>query len=134
MKIESIRYSEAFKRQVVRELEDGKFTSVNQARKTYGITGMKTIHDWVHKYGAEYIQPKVVLIQTMKERDERKQLKQRIRQLEAALADAHLDHVLEKAYFHVACERMGEDPETFKKKNAMTLSEQRRRSSNRELR
>jgi maltooligosyltrehalose synthase len=95
---------------------------------------MKTIHNWVRKYGAEHIQSKVVRIETMKERDERKELKQRIQQLEGALADAHMDYVLEKAYFHVACDRMGEDPEAFKKKNAMTLCEQRRKSSQRGLR
>ena len=64
----------------------------------------------------------------MKERDELKEAKARIRELEAALSDAHVDHVLEKAYLHVACDRMGEDPEAFKKKNAMTLSKLRKNS------
>ena len=59
----------------------------------------------------------------MKERDELKEARKRIRELEAAVADAHIGNCLEKAYFHVACERMGVDPEDFKK-NAMTLSEQ----------
>ena len=44
------------------------------------------------------------------------------------MADAHIDHCLEKAYFHVACERMGVDPDDFKKKNAMTLSGLRKSS------
>jgi len=42
------------------------------------------------------------------------------------VADAHIDHCLEKAYFNVACERMGVDPDDFKKKNAMTLSRLRK--------
>lgn len=129
-----IRYSEGFKRQVVGEIEKGKFETVAQARRAYGIPGMGTISAWIRRYGSELIQPKVTRIETMKERDERKELKKRIRELEAALADAHLDHVLEKAYFHVACERMGEDPEAFKKKSAMTLSELRKKSSRREQR
>ena len=65
----------------------------------------------------------------MKERDELKEARKRIRELEAALADAHIDCCLEKAYVHVACDRMGVDPEEFKKKNAMTLSELRKGSN-----
>jgi hypothetical protein len=61
----------------------------------------------------------------LKERDELKEARQRIRELEAAMADAHLEHLVEKAYLHVACERMGVDPADFKKKHAMTPSEAR---------
>lgn len=129
-----VRYSEAFKRNVVRELESGKFATMAEARRAYGIRGMETITGWVRRYGADDVQPKVTRIETMKERDERKELKRRIRELEAALSDAHVDHVLEKAYFHVACERMGEDPEVFKKKNAITLSALRKKRSRKELR
>jgi hypothetical protein len=50
----------------------------------------------------------------LKERDELKEARQRIRELEAAMADAHLEHLVEKAYLHVACERMGVDPADFK--------------------
>jgi hypothetical protein len=41
--------------------------------------------------------------------------RKRIRELEAAVADEHIDHGLEKASFHVACERMGVDPDDLKK-------------------
>lgn len=122
MKAETIRYSEAFKRQVVRELADGKFSSPDQARKAYRIGGANTICRWVRKYGTEDQQPKMVRIQTMNERDERKDARTRIRELESALADAHIDHCLEEAYLRVACERMGVAPDDFKKKHAMTLS------------
>jgi len=37
-----------------------------------------------------------------------------------------MDYCLEKGYFHVACDRMGVNPEDFKKKNVMTLSDTRR--------
>jgi hypothetical protein len=69
-----------------------------------------------------------VRVKTLKEQDELKLARKRIRELEAAVADAHIDHCLEKAYLHVACERMGVDPADFKKKNAMTLSDLRRGS------
>ena len=124
----SIRYSEAFKRQVVEELERGKHASLETGARAYGIRGRRRCRKWVRKYGREDLLPKRVRIETLKERDELKEARKRIRELEAAVADAHIDHCLEKAYFHVACERMGVDPDDFKKKNAMTLSELRKSS------
>jgi transposase-like protein len=124
----TVRYSEAFKRRVVDELERGKHSSIEGARRTYGIRGSVTVYRWVRKYGNEELLPKRVRIETLKEQDELKAARKRIRELEAAVADAHIDHCLEKAYFHVACERMGVDPDDFKKKHAMTLSELRKGS------
>ncbi len=121
-----VRYSEAFKRQVVDELERGRHATAWAAARAYGIGGSVTVPGWVRKYGREDLLPKRIRIETLKERDELKEAKKRIRELEAAVADAHIDHCLEKAYLHVACERMGVDPEDFKKKNAMTLSELRK--------
>jgi transposase-like protein len=123
-----IRYSEAFKRQVVDELENGKFSSISEAQRAYRIKGNMTVRNWVLRYGTQALLPKYVRVQTMKERDELKDAKARIRELEAALSDAHVDHVLEKAYLHVACDRMGVDPDDFKKKNATTLSKLRKNS------
>ena len=121
-----IRYSEAFKRQVVGELERGKHSSIERARRAYGIRGSMTVWGWIRKYGREDLLPKRVRIETLKEQDELKAARKRIRELEAAVADAHIDHCLEKAYFHVLCERTGMDPDDFKKKNAMTLSDTRK--------
>ena len=124
----TVRYSEAFKRRVVEELAGGKHSSIQSARRAYGIRGSVTVYGWVRKYGREELLAKRVRIETLKEQDEVKAARKRIRELEAAVADAHIDHCLEKAYFHVACERMGVDPDDFKKKHAMTLSELRKGS------
>ena len=124
----AVRYSEAFKRQVVGEIERGRHATITAAQRAYGIKGSVTIPGWVRKYGRDDLLPKIVRIETLKERDELREARKRIRELEAAVADAHIDHCLEKAYLHVACERMGVDPEEFKKKNAMTLSELRKGS------
>ena len=123
-----LRYSEAFKRQVVGELERGKHGSIEGARRAYGIKGSNTVSTWVRKHGHEDLLPRRVRIQSLKERDELAEARKRIRELEAAVADAHIDHCLEKAYLHVACDRMGVDPEDFKKKNAITLSDVRKGS------
>jgi len=112
----------------VDELERGKHASIESARRAYSIGGTMTMYGWIRKYGSEDLLPKRVRIETLKEQDELTLARKRIRELEAAVADAHIDHCLEKAYLHVACDRMGVDPEDFKKKNAMTLSELRRGS------
>ena len=119
------RYSEAFKRQVVEEISRGKHLSPQKAKQAYGIGGAVTVEKWIRKYGREDLLPKRIRIETMKEIDELKEARKRIRELEAAVADAHIDFCLEKAYLEIACERLGEERDGFKKKNAMTLSDVR---------
>ncbi|MDR0662593.1 MAG: hypothetical protein LBF80_00750, partial [Spirochaetaceae bacterium] len=43
----------------------------------------------------------------MNEIDEMKAARSRIRELEAALADAHMDYCRESAFLDIACERLG---------------------------
>lgn len=124
-----IRYSEAFKRQVVAEIESGKLGSIAEANRVYGIRGAATVPMWIRKYGREGTLPKKVKIETLKERDEIKEARQRIRQLESALADAHIDCSLGDSYLKIACDRLGIDVSDFKKKNALTLSELRKRQA-----
>jgi len=121
-----IRYSEAFKRKVVREFESGKFDSINATSKAYGINGRDTLMRWVRKYGNERHLPKKVRIETLEEKNELKEAKQRISQLEAEVADIYMDYSLERAFLNIACERMDVDRETFKKKHDMTPSEMRK--------
>jgi len=62
-----IRYSEAFKRQVIDQIAAGKFSSPHRAQKAYGIRGSGTVESWVRKYGREDLLPKRVRIESMKE-------------------------------------------------------------------
>jgi len=118
-----IRYSEAFKRQVVSELESGRFSSQEQARSFYGIGSGMTIHHWVEAYGKNHLLCKVVRVETTNERNQIKALKRRIRELEQALADSKVQEVLHKAYVEIACEELGGgDAAAFKKKLADRLS------------
>ena len=112
-----IRYSEAFKLQIVSELESGKFKSIFEAMKRYDIRGTSTIQRWIEKYGKNHLLNKVVVVKTVEERDQVKELNQRIRQLETALSNAHLDLSLERSWLEIACKQAGiEDVEAFKKK------------------
>jgi len=118
-----VRYSEAFKLQVVREIEEGKHPSCFAARERYGISGAATVARWVREYGRTDLLKKVVHVQTTSERDQMKTLKARVRELEKALCDAHLDLSLEQAWMRLACKAGGiEDVEGFKKKHLGMLS------------
>jgi len=119
----TLRYSQAFKKQVVEEIAGGKFKSANQARRAYGIRGTATVTRWVEEYGREDLLPKRIRIETMKERDELKESRKRIRALEAALADAHMDRCLGDAFLEIACEKLQTTPEELKKKSGLTLSD-----------
>ena len=114
-----MRYSEAFKHQVLRELEEGKFGSVHAAARAYGVRGGATIQSWMRRYGRMHLLRKVVRVETPKEVNEVKELRTRVRELEKALADAHIDSRLDAAYLRIACRTAGiEDVEDFKKKHA----------------
>ncbi len=111
----AIRYSEAFKLQVVRELEAGGINR-DQIRRKYGVGGGYTIRRWVSRYGNGSI-GKVIRVQPPQEIDEKEQLRRRVRALEGALADANIDLALERQYTRLACERAGiKDMGEFKKK------------------
>ena len=113
----AVRYSEAFKMQVVRELEAGGI-NVNQIRRKYGIGGCHSIHGWLSRYGNGSI-GKIIRVEKPEERNEQAELKRRVRALEQALADANIELALEGQYTRLACERAGiQDVMEFKKKAA----------------
>lgn len=112
----AVRYSEAFKLELVRQLEKD-LAPVDQLRRKYGI-GSGTLQDWIGKYG-NGTRGKVIRVETPKEIDEMKKLKERVKRLESLLADTNLDLALERQYTRLACERAGiEDVAEFKKKAA----------------
>jgi transposase len=114
-----VRYSEAFKLQVIRELEAGRFASLGETSRAYGIKGAMTVRKWVGRYGKNHLLGKVVVVMKADEQTELKALRKRLREMEKALADAHLDSRLEAAYLRIACRAAGiEDVEGFKKKHA----------------
>jgi len=112
----AVRYSEAFKMEVVGELEREQLP-FDRVRRKYGI-GSNTVQRWVKKYG-NGSRGKIIRVETPQQIDELKKLKERVRRLESALADANIELALEKAYTQMACDRAGiEDVEAFKKKGS----------------
>ena len=112
----AIRYSQAFKLEVVRELEK-ELVPVDQVRRKYGI-GPGTIQGWIAKYG-NGSRGRIIRVETPKEINELKRLKERVKRLESVLADTNLDLALERQYTRLACERAGiQDVAEFKKKAA----------------
>jgi len=113
----AIRYSEAFKREVVGELER-EGLAFGEVRRKYGIKGMGTIQGWVGKYG-NGSRGKVIRVERPEEINELRTLRERVKRLEKLLADTNLDLALERAYTKMACDRAGiKDVEGFKKKAA----------------
>ncbi len=114
----TVRYSEAFKLQVLRELEEGRWGSRFAAARAYGIGGCGMIAYWARKYGKEHLMGKVIRVEQAREFNEMRELRKRVRELEKALADAHLEHRFDEAYLRIACRAAGvEDVGEFKKKH-----------------
>jgi len=113
-----IKYSEGFKLQVLRELEEGKFESQEALRRTYGIRGAATLSKWIRKYGKTHLLTRVIRVEKPEEQSEVSMLRKRVKTLEKALANAHIDLKLEEAYTRIACKTAGiEDVDGFKKKH-----------------
>ena len=72
---------------------------------------------WIRHYGSGKY-GKVIRVETPNEVNELARLRQELRRAKEALADAHIELALEKAFLAVACEQMDQSVEDFKKKRA----------------
>ena len=104
---------------VVRELEEQDLP-FEHVRRKYGIAGPATVQRWVRKYG-NGSRGKVIRVEQPNEINELARVRAELRRVKEALADAHVDLALERAYTQLACERAGVNPEEFKKKAAGQL-------------
>ncbi len=111
-----IRYSISFKQEVIRQLELGRFTSIGQAQSHYGIAGNGTIQKWLKKYGRNHLCPKVVRVEKPDEQNQVRELKKQVRQLREALGQTQAEKIIGEAFLEIACENMGVEVDTFKKK------------------
>ena len=111
-----IRYSSSFKRQVVSEIESGRFDNINQAQRHYGITGCGTVRRWLDQFGRNHLCPKVVRVEKPDEKNQIRELKKQVRQLKEALGQTQSERVIGDAFLEIACENMGVEVDAFKKK------------------
>ena len=99
-----IRYSPAFKRKIVEEIESGKFT-VGEVRRIYDIKGAETINRWLKNLGREHLLNRVIRVEMKDEKDKLKELERQKRELESALAQAHLKILSLETMIDIAEER-----------------------------
>jgi len=111
------RYSEAFKRQVVAEYEQGH--SASALSRKYGIGAINTVLTWVKRYAHEGLRHETVHIQTSAEATQVQQLHQELALLRQALADLTVQKLLLEGQVKVYQETYGD---SVLKKNARTSS------------
>lgn len=110
-----VRYSSAFKHQVVREIEEDHL-SIEAVRKKYGIKGCSTVQNWMKRMGKLDSLPKVIRVEKPDEKNHIKDLERQIRELKNALAETQVRYIIAESRFEVVCEDQGLDPEEVKKK------------------
>jgi transposase-like protein len=101
-------YSLAFKQKVISEVEEGKLTKEG-ARKLYDIRGGSVINGWIKKFGKLHLLNKVVRIELKDELSRLKQLEKEKKDLESALAQAHLKLIVYESIISVSEEELGID-------------------------
>jgi transposase-like protein len=103
-------YSEAFKRKVVMEVENG-ILSKDGAKYHYGISGNSQVLDWCRKYGRlrhPQTETRTVMPKKIHE-DVRTQLERRVKELEKALQEATTKVEVYESLLEVAKEKTGID-------------------------
>jgi transposase len=106
----TVSYSEAFKRKVVMEVENG-LLSKDGAKYRYGIRGKSEVLEWCRQFGRlrhPQTQTRTVTVKTINE-DVKSQLERRVRELEKALEEAQTKVEVYEALLEVAKEKTGID-------------------------
>ena len=123
----AIRYSKAFKLQAVREVESGQNCAFGVQQK-YGIKGTSTVNRWVRQLGSGKY-GKIIRVERADEINEAVRMRKELQLAKEALADAHMELALEKAFLTVACEQVDQTVEAFKKKHGGRPRTRRSRST-----
>jgi transposase len=104
----TLRYSISFKKKVVDEIEQGKY-SIYQARKIYDIRGCSTIRNWVKRLGKSHLLNRIVRIEMKGEADKLREMGKEIARLKAALADEFLKNKTLEKVIELANDEYGAD-------------------------
>jgi len=109
-----IRYSSAFKHEIIREVESGT-RSLAEVRRVYNL-GSCTIQRWIKRMGKLDLLPKIIRVEKPDEKDQIKELQRQIRELKNALADTQVRYLIAESQLEIVCEQQGLDAEEVKKK------------------
>ncbi|MFA7402244.1 MAG: transposase [Bacteroidales bacterium] len=104
----TVRYSESFKLEIIRYIEEEGY-SINDIKKRYDIKGGQTVQSWIKKYGKNQLLNKIIKVQTMKEIDELKRLREENKALKLAYAELSLEHKCSEKVIELADEMFGMD-------------------------
>ncbi|MFQ5800031.1 MAG: transposase [Bacteroidota bacterium] len=99
------RYSEAFKRSVVAEVESGRYT-VLEAAAAHQVN-FSSVYKWIKEMGSPDTHTRIMRIEMPNERKRIKQLEKEKRALESALAQAHMKITLLESTVEVLEEKGG---------------------------
>ena len=83
-----LRYSLAFKQKVISEIESGIY-SISDASRVYDVSN-RSIYTWLEKFNKDHLFNRIVRIQMRDETSRIKELEKQKKELESALAQAHL--------------------------------------------
>jgi len=86
-----IRYSEAFKQKVIKEIEEGKY-SIGAAQKIYDIGSTDTIYRWLKENGKNHLIGKVIRVEMKGEKDRLKELERENKRLKEAMSDMVMEN------------------------------------------
>jgi|ERR1044071_2710549 transposase-like protein len=113
--VKVVRYSEAFKLEVIKHYEQSSLTK-HEIMKLYGIGGSVTFDRWLLKYGKESLLNRIIRVEKPDERKRLKELEAENQKLKNALAQAHIKQVTSESFLEVVSEMMGMSVEQLKKK------------------
>jgi transposase-like protein len=85
------RFSKALKSKILGEIRSCRYTKA-EACRVYGISGAG-LRKWIKASDSVDLQDKVVYVKMSNEKDKVKEMKDEIRQLKEALANAHLKNI-----------------------------------------
>jgi transposase-like protein len=83
-----LRYSLAFKQKVISEIDSGIY-NISDASRVYNVSN-RSIYAWLVKFGKDHLFNRIVRIQMRDETNRIKELEKEKKELESALAQAHL--------------------------------------------
>ena len=94
------QYSMAFKQKAISEIETGKY-SLREASKIYNVSEV-SLYKWLRQFGKNHLIGKIVRVEMKGEADRIKQLEAEKKELESALAKAHLKIITLESTMEVA--------------------------------